>query len=57
MTGRLRLPFPHGVGRQVPRRGHHDLSHPALVQVGGAHVRVVQDGLAVRKGINVIGHA
>ncbi len=26
------------------------------VQVGGPHIRMVQDGLAVRKGINVISH-
>ena len=44
------------MGRQVPRRRDHDLPHPALVQVGGADVRVVQDGLAVRKRINVVCH-
>ena len=32
-------------------REHHDLPHPALVQVGGPHVLMVQDGLAVRKAV------
>jgi hypothetical protein len=41
---------------QVPRRGDHNLPHPALVQIGGADIRMIQDGFAVRERINVICH-
>ena len=45
-----------GMGRQVPRRRHRDLPDPAQMQVRRANVRMIQDGLHVRKGINIIGH-
>ena len=41
---------------QVPGGRYCDLPVPALVQVGGADVRMVENGTAVRKRINVIGH-
>ena len=42
--------------RQFPRYGYRDLPVAALVQVRGAHVRMVQHRPGVRKRKNVIGH-
>ena len=46
----------HGMAGQVPGRGNRDLSMPALVQIRGTDVRMVQHRPGIRERIDIVGH-